>query len=133
MAAFWHHYRAHVMKKIVFLLFGHFFLLLGIIGIFIPVLPTTPFLLLTAGCFLKGSERLYRWLTEHRVFGSFLHNYITHRAVTVKARIKAVVFLWTGISVSIIFFTDSIGLRIFLGFIAVAVTIHLFLLKTCKD
>ncbi|MCP1660654.1 YbaN family protein [Neisseria perflava] len=65
-------------------------LLLGIIGIFLPVLPTTPFVLLTAACWAKASPRFHHWLYHHRYFGSMVQNWEQHRAVPRKAKILAV-------------------------------------------
>lgn len=57
------------LKRYFFIVIGLFFLLLGVIGIFLPLLPTTPFLILTAICFNKGSDKFHFWLLNHRIFG----------------------------------------------------------------
>ena len=67
---------------------------LGVLGIFLPVLPTTPFLLLAAGCFARSSRRLHRWLHTNRCFGKYIEAYIVHRAVPMKVKIVAVALLW---------------------------------------
>ena len=69
-------------------------LLLGILGLFLPLLPTTPFLLLASWCFARGSERLHRWLLSHRVFGEYLRNFEAGRGIPLKAKIVATVMLW---------------------------------------
>jgi len=69
-------------------------LLLGILGLFLPLLPTTPFLLLASWCFARGSERLHRWLLSHRVFGAYLRNFEAGRGIPLKAKILATAMLW---------------------------------------
>ncbi len=72
-------------------------LLLGILGLFLPLLPTTPFLLLASWCFARGSERLHRWLLSHRVFGEYLRNFEAGRGIPLKAKILATVMLWASL------------------------------------
>ncbi len=68
--------------------------LLGILGVFLPLLPTTPFLLLASWCFARGSNRLHRWLLSHRVFGEYLRNFEAGRGIPLKAKVVATVMLW---------------------------------------
>lgn len=67
---------------------GHVFVVLGVIGAFLPVMPTTVFLILAASCYARSSERLYRWLLNHRLFGPVLHDWVEHRSM--RARPKAI-------------------------------------------
>ncbi|MCC2971162.1 YbaN family protein [Massilia sp. IC2-476] len=76
-------------------------LLLGILGIFLPLLPTTPFLLLASWCFARGSERLHGWLLSHRVFGEYLRNFEAGRGIPLKAKIVATAMLWTSLLLAI--------------------------------
>ena len=103
---------------------------LGAIGVFLPLLPTTPFLLLAAACFIRSSERLYEWLIHHRWFGSYIRNYREHRAVTLRAKVVALALLWIVIGYSATVVVDSWWLRLVLAVVAVAVTIHLLHLRT---
>ena len=105
---------------------------LGILGMFLPVLPTTPFLLLAAACFAKSSKRFYYWLLNNKWFGSYLKNYREGKGIPLKIKIMALSFLWSTILLSTIFFLDNIYLRILLISIAVGVTIHISLIKTKK-
>ncbi|EGV36317.1 YbaN family protein [Neisseria weaveri] len=73
----------------VFWLFGALALLLGILGIFLPILPTTPFVLLAAACWAKASPRFHRWLHQHRYFGPMVQDWETRRAVPKKAKLFA--------------------------------------------
>ena len=94
----------------------------GAIGIVVPLLPTTPFLLLAAVCFVRSSDRLYRWLTGNRVFGSYLRNYQEHRAMPAGMKWCAIGVLWLTIGLSIVAI-DNVPVRVMLVAIAVGVTI----------
>jgi len=117
------------VKKLLVVI-GFASLFLGIIGIAVPLLPTTPFLLLSAACFLRGSDRLYQWLMNNRLFGSYIRNYQEHKAIPLKAKILAISLLWITILYSIIFILESVYIRILLVVIAVAVTLHILHFKT---
>jgi len=105
---------------------------LGIIGIFIPILPTTPFLLLAAACYMRSSERFYQWLINNRVFGAYVRNYIEGRGMPVRIKIFTILLLWLTIGLSIAFGVQNIAIRIVLICIAVGVTAHISLIKKRK-
>ena len=75
------------IKKGILVASGTFFLVLGIIGIFIPLLPTTPFLLLAAACYIRGSKKFYYWLIKNKWFGKYIKNYQEGRGVPLKVKI----------------------------------------------
>jgi uncharacterized protein len=103
---------------------------LGTLGVFVPLLPTTPFLLLAAACFIRSSDRLYDWLIHHRWFGSYIRNYREHGAITPAAKIVSLTLLWSTIGYSAAFVARAWWLRGLLAVIAVGVTSHLLILKT---
>jgi uncharacterized membrane protein YbaN (DUF454 family) len=105
---------------------------LGIIGIFIPILPTTPFLLLAAACYMRSSERFYQWLINNRVFGSYVRNYIEGRGMPTRIKIFTILLLWLAIGLSITFGVQDIVVRIVLICIAIGVTAHIALIKKRK-
>jgi uncharacterized membrane protein YbaN (DUF454 family) len=105
---------------------------LGAAGAFLPVLPTTPFLLLAAACFVRGSDRLYRWLISHRWFGAYIRNYREHRAITVQSKVVTLALLWATIGYTTIVVARSWALRAVLLAIAVGVTIHVLSLRTLR-
>lgn len=117
------------LKKYSFILLGSLCLILGTIGIFFPVLPTTPFLLLTAFFYLRSSKKLYHALLNHKVFGPYIYNYITYKAIPKKTKIIALLMLWASIICSI-FFIDKLFVGIMLTIIASLVSIHILSLKT---
>lgn len=83
--------------KLLLNIIGFLAVLLGIIGIFLPLLPTTPFLLLAAACFARGSDRMHRWLMEHRMFGSYLRDYYEGRGIPARAKVLAMVMMWSSL------------------------------------
>ena len=117
--------RKHTVRKLVFISLGTISLALGIIGIFVPLLPTTPFLLLTAYLYSKGSKRLYYWLLNNKYFGEYIKRYKEGKGITLKTKIISIATLWITILTSIFFFVESIVISIILGIIAIGVTYHL--------
>ncbi|MBN2557837.1 MAG: YbaN family protein [Clostridia bacterium] len=108
---------------------GSLSLLLGTAGIFLPVLPTTPFLLLSAFFYLKSSDGLYAWLTGNRFLGPYISNYMKYKAIKKRAKIASISFLWIFLAVSMVLI-DSIWTWILLPLVGTAVSIHISLIKT---
>jgi hypothetical protein len=102
----------------------------GVIGVFIPLLPTTPFLLLAATCFFRSSDRLYAWLIHHKWFGAYIRHYREHRAITLRAKVVTLLLLWSVIAYTAFGIVSAWWARVLLGVIAVGVTIHILHLKT---
>ena len=102
---------------------------LGIMGIFVPILPTTPFLLLAAACYMRSSERSYRWLTNNRIFGVYVRNYIEGRGMPIRIKIFTILLLWLAIGLSIAFAVQNSVVRVVLVSIAVGVTVHIALIR----
>jgi hypothetical protein len=105
---------------------------LGIIGVFVPVLPTTPFLLLAAACYMRSSERFYRGLINDRIFGAYVRNYIEGKGMPVKMKMFTILLLWLTIALTIVFGVQNIVIKIVLICIAVGVTAHIALIKKRK-
>lgn len=121
------------MKKNLLILCGMISVALGTIGIFIPLLPTTPFLLLAAYCFLKSSDNAYKWLLNNKVYGTYVRDYIEKKGIPVKVKIISLLLLWIGILYSAIFITDNKLLRASLIIILVGVTLHIVTIKNKKN
>ncbi len=118
--------------KILLMLVGSIAVVLGIIGLFVPVLPTTPFLLLASACFVRSSERLHRMLLNNRVFGEHLRNYEEHRAIPRRAKILALATMWPSLLVSA-YLVGHIALRAMLIAIGIGVSIYLLRMKTLES
>ena len=120
------------IKKALLVSSGTLSLGIGFVGIFIPLLPTTPFLLLAAACYIRGSKKSYNWLIKNKWFGEYIINYQERRGIPFKIKIITILILWLTISVSIIMYLSNLIIQIILFIIAIAVTIHLIKIKTLK-
>ena len=117
------------MQRGFYLIVGFLALGLGILGMALPVLPTTPFLLLAGAMFLRSSDRMAAWLFNHKLFGPPVRDYIEHKSVDKRSKILAMALLWPTILVSVVL-VDPIWLKVLLVLIAIGVTIHIISLKT---
>ena len=120
------------IKKWLLIAVGSVSVALGMLGIFLPLLPTTPFLLLAAACYVRSSERFYRWLIEHKWFGHHIRNYREGHGIPLRAKVMALSLLWLTIGSSTIFFVSLMSIKILLMLIATGVTIHLLSIKTLQ-
>ena len=105
---------------------------LGIVGIFLPILPTTPFLLLAAACYARSSQRFHNWLLNNKWFGSYIKNYLERKGITLRAKIITLSLLWITIGVSVAFAVETLALKLILIIIAIGVSIHILSLRTLK-
>lgn len=120
------------MKKKLVIILAVGCIVLGTVGIFIPLLPTTPFLLLAAWLFLKSSPKLYTWLVHNRIYGMYIKNYVERKAVPLKIKLFTIIVLWGVIMSTVVFTIELLWLRIVLIVIAIAVTIHILLIRPNK-
>ena len=102
------------------------------LGIFLPLLPTTPFLLLSAWFYCKGSDRLYGWLMSHPYLGSYIRNYREKRAITLQSKATAVSLMFVTILICILFVAESLWLKILLAAIFAAVSWHILSFRTMR-
>lgn len=120
------------MKKILIIL-GLISLGFGIAGVFLPILPTTPFVLLSAWLFARSSEKLHRKLLEHKVFGELIKDFQEDKSIPLYAKVISLCTMWVSITFAIIVpARDKLWLQIALGLIAIGVTIHILSYKTKK-
>lgn len=119
------------MKKKLLFILGILSLVAGTIGIFLPLLPTTPFLLLSTYCFSKSSERFYNYILTNKVFGKYITDYREKKGITVKNKIVVLIVLTCGIGYS---FTrvSTIQMQVLLAVVFIGVTWHILALKTLK-
>lgn len=96
-----------ILNRIFFMVMGAIFLLLGIIGIFLPLLPTTPFVLLTAFCWARSSTRFHTWLLTHKWFGSIVSNWESHRVIPLKAKWLSTIMMNGAILASVLTMPDE--------------------------
>ncbi|HBZ86539.1 MAG TPA: DUF454 domain-containing protein [Candidatus Edwardsbacteria bacterium] len=118
--------------RIILVIAGTVSVGLGVIGIFLPLLPTTPFLLLAAVCYARSSQRFHDWLMSNRWFGSYIKNYRDRRGIPLKLKILSVSALWITIAFSAWFVIKLMAVRAILFLIAAGVTWHILSFKTLK-
>ena len=120
--------------KIVLTILGVLSLGLGVAGIFLPLLPTTPLLLLSAWCFTHSSERLYEWLINHRVFGKYIRNFREHRAIPLHVKVVSVGLTWLTIGYCVVAVVDEHWwAQAAMLLLAAAITWHILSYATLRE
>ena len=125
--------------KTLWFIAGTICVVLGAVGIVLPILPTTPFLLAAAACYYKSSERMHRWLLNNKWFGEYIRNYTEGRGLPMKTKIAALTVLWITIVFSTVFMLGRLlpaqlvlPMQLIMVAIAIAVSIHILRRPTFK-
>ena len=118
--------------KFLFITAGILFVGLAVLGIIVPGLPATPFLLLASAAFIKSSPRLYHWLNNHRIFGSLLKDFAEKKGISLRNKLISIILMIAMTSISIIFFIQSDPVKIIVAICALAGTTVVLSLKTVK-
>lgn len=119
--------------KTLFIILGSLSLGLGVLGIFVPLLPTTPLLLLAAALYFKSSPRLYEWLLNHPRLGEYIRNIREYRAIPLRAKVVSVSLVWITIGYCIVAVVDKWWwTQVLMGLLAVAITWHILSFATLK-
>jgi uncharacterized membrane protein YbaN (DUF454 family) len=121
----------HRLVRWFFIVVGSLLVGIGVLGIFLPLLPSTVFFLMAAGCYGKSSPSAYHWLTTNRFFGRHLKDYKEEKGATLGAKVMSIGSLWIGIGMSE-YLIDNLWIRLTLALVAVAVTAHLVRLRTIR-
>lgn len=127
-----HDYSAEMNKhssmtvRTVLFVLGSLFVALGIAGIFLPVLPTTPFMLLAAACYARASKRFYNWLLNNRTFGPTILEWRRYRSIPYRVKWTAIVLMAVTVSISIFFFIPAPALQIALGIFGILLGAYLY-------
>jgi hypothetical protein len=116
-------------KRSAWVVLGTVALALGVVGMIVPVLPTTPFLLLAAAAYARGSTRLHDRLVNNRLLGEPIRDYRDRRAIKLVLKVYTIAMLWVFIGVSVVA-VDVAWIRVLLVVIATAVTAHILTLRT---
>ena len=106
--------------KVIQICLGTVSLIIGVIGVFVPGLPTTPFLLISSVLYIKSSDKLYRKLTGNRFIGSYIIEYRENKGMTRKTKLSAIGTMWGMISLSGIFFITSFSIKLII--LAIGIT-----------
>lgn len=121
-----------LITKPFLIILGWFFILLGFIGVFLPLMPTTIFIILAAMCFSKSSDKFYNWLLNHPRFGKLVRDYMEKKGMPAKSKVLAITMMITAISLSAIFFTENNFIRLILFLIALGVSIYIISLNSIE-
>lgn len=121
------------LMKIFLIIVGCISLALGVTGMFLPMLPTTPFLLLSAAVWVKASPELYQWLLNHKVFGEYIRNFREHRAIPLRVKIISVSTVWLTIGYCIFAVVDKWWwAQVLMTLLAIGISWHILSFKTLK-
>lgn len=119
-------------RRIIYIILGSFFLTLGAIGIFVPLLPTTPFWLLTCWFYIRSSEKLYNRVMSNRHFGPYIRNYLVDKAIPLRSKIISVAVMWLSAIFTSLFLVDILWVKILLILISIGVSWHILSFPTKK-
>lgn len=119
--------------RILLIVIGWICVVIGAVALVVPVVPTTPFLLIAAACFAKSSPRFYKWLLEHRLFGPFIRNYREKGGITRRQKAIALLTFWPAILISGFFAPVGMWGRLILVVSAVGVTTYLLSMKSVEE
>ena len=121
-----------MLVRVTLVAVGSLALVLGVVGIFVPVWPTTPFLLLSAACYVRSSPRLYRWLLGHRHLGCYVRDFVSGRGIPLRAKWIALALMWVTTTMSSVGFLWRFGVRTWtvaygVGLLGVALWVHRYI------
>jgi len=122
-----------MMIRYIMISLGTIFLALGAIGVVVPGLPTTPFLLLAAAFYVRSSERLYSWLLNHKLFGKIVRDFRETRSISIRTKLISTGTMWAMIVISICLFIDNLAVEITISALGAIGTVVLLLIPTTKS
>ena len=125
--------RVSCFKRFLLISIGFFFLILGIIGVLLPVMPTIPFFIIASICFSGSSNRLHNMLINNRWIGRHLKNFQEHKGLGLREKVFIILFQWIALGVTTIFLVRIILIKILMIIMALGVTIYILSLKTTKE
>ncbi|HEY5901313.1 MAG TPA: YbaN family protein [Anaerolineales bacterium] len=120
----------HPLLRFALITVGTISVALGVVGVFVPILPTTPFLLLAAACYARSSDRFLHWLLHNRLFGAYIRNYREGRGMPRSTRILTIAALWLTLGLSAAFAVSLWWVRGLLAVVGIGVTLHLLRMRT---
>ena len=118
--------------KYLLIILGSICLALGVIGIFLPLLPTTPFLLLSAALYVRSSDKLYQWLIHQKYLGEYIRNFREHKAIPLRAKIISITMVWITLTYCALAIADEVWLKAIFLVLAISVTWHILSYKPLK-
>ncbi|MFC1847714.1 YbaN family protein [Chloroflexota bacterium] len=124
--------RAISLSRPLLIAAGTFFVVLAFLGVFLPLLPTTPFLLLAAACYARSSERLNNWLLRNRLFGTAIRDYQAGKGISPRVKALSITLLWITVGFSAAFVVHILALKVILVLIGTGVTIYILTVRTIR-
>ena len=121
------------MKSKFLIFIGSLSLFLGLLGIALPLLPTTPFLLLSATCYFHGSDKLYHWLMAHPTLCPYIHLFREEKAIPLRVKVVSVTMVWVTLLYCIFFVVNSLWIKLLLLFLAIAISWHILSYATRRQ
>lgn len=121
------------VTRVILITVGTISLGIGILGIILPVIPTTPFILITVACYMRSSERLYAWLINHPRFSPHIQRFNRERSMTLRAKLSILVLAWVMLMAAAIFLVESRFMQVFLVALAVTKTVVFIRIKTAQE
>ena len=119
------------VSKYFLIIAGGLSLVLGVIGIVVPLLPTTPFILLSAACFARSSPKFHQWLLQHAWFGPLIKNYRNGQGIPQKLKIRIIIFIWITLSISMLV-TGRLWICLMLAALGLGLTVYLWKMPVPK-
>ncbi len=120
------------LKRAVLMSAGFLLAALGIMGAFIPIMPSIPFFIIASVCFSKSSEKFHNLLLNNKWVGPYIKEYHENNGIKLKTKIIFIIFQWAGLLSTSIFLVHNIFGRILMAAIALGTTIYILSLKTAK-
>jgi uncharacterized membrane protein YbaN (DUF454 family) len=121
------------LRKAILIFLGTVCVGLGVMGMFLPLMPTTVFLLMAAYCYSKSSEKFHMWLMSNKLFGKYISDYKSGKGISIRQKVSTIAILWASIGLSIWMISAKFWVSLLLVAIAVGVTAHLLWLKTSTE
>lgn len=120
------------VRKALLIFVGTVCVGLGVLGMFLPLMPTTVFLLMAAYCYSRSSDKFHNWLLNNRWLGRYIKNYKSGQGISVRQKVTTIAILWASIGFSIWFVAASFWPTLFLAAVVIGITIHLLSIKTAR-
>jgi len=120
-------------RRYIYIVLGTVFLILGAIGLFLPLLPTTPFWLLTCWFYIRSSEYLYNKAMSNKYFGTYMQAYIVDKSIPLRGKIVSLTIMWVSMLIAIFCFMPVLWGKIVLFLVAIGVTYHILSFPTRKN
>lgn len=121
-------FKVYTLKKLYTFL-GSLFVIIGVIGIFLPIFPTVPFLFLALFFYGKGSKKHYYWLMKNKYFSKYILDYKRGKKIPLLYKILFIITFWLSLAITSTFFIDNQILRVILIIIGILVTIYIIKLN----